>query len=66
MQDNRLYDEIKDTMLLCTTNAEALQLADEYPAMTRFLPEQYRYYLYTVDCRRGNTFPKCIELWRQS
>lgn len=58
-----LFDQVKDDMILCNSDAEALQLADEYPTMIRFLPKEYKYYLYTVKCRRMNKFPKCQQLW---
>lgn len=60
------FDTAKDDMALCSSNEEALLLAKQYPTMTRFLAEPYRYYLYTVSCRKSNTFPNSQQLWRHN
>jgi len=59
-----LYDSLKDEAILCTSNATALRL--HHTGFTRFLPEHFRYYLYTVECRKANQFPLGTQLWRQS
>jgi hypothetical protein len=59
------YDEAKDKMLLCSSNKEVLTLHKQHTTLTRFLPEKYRYYLYTVDYRTKNIYAKSIQSWRQ-
>ena len=57
-QDDHKYDEAKDDLILCESNEEALEMSKIYPkSMLRFLPKRFRYYLYTVNCRKGNKFP---------
>lgn len=56
------YDKAKDDAIMCDSNEQALFTPT---CMERFLPEQYRYYLYTVRCRENSIFAKSIELWRK-
>jgi len=55
------YDQAKDDAIMCDSNEEALRV---HPAMRRFLPIEYKYYLHTVECRRTNKIPMGITLWR--
>ena len=57
-----LYDSMKDDAILCDSNTEALRVAKA--GFTRFLPEQYQYYIYTVECRTNNTYPLSTHLCR--
>lgn len=57
-----LYDREKDDAILCDSLDQAKR--SKANGFYRFLSIEWKYILYTIDCREANKFPLTYQSWR--